>query len=160
MIFTNSKNGSFDNFVLLLNNATNYLNQDALLREQFYKDKAGTKLEYEIYNILNQLSIQTEFKGKIKLISGLKFPDITVNDIYGVEVKTSQGSTWETLGNSVVEGNRIPNITNIFLLFAKLSTPIQFICKLYQDCLSDIRVTHSPRYQINMLLNKNDTFFF
>ena len=46
------------------------------------------------------------------------------------------------------------------MLFGKLGgTPPEFKCKPYQDCLYDIAVTHSPRYLINMELEKNETIF-
>ena len=46
------------------------------------------------------------------------------------------------------------------MLFGKLGgiTP-EFRCKPYQMCLSNIAVTHSPRYLIDMDLNENDNIF-
>jgi hypothetical protein len=159
MIVTESRNGSYINFVSLLSKTTEFLNRDAKKKENYYKEKSGTKLEDEVFTILNRFAINTEFNGKIELISGLNFPDIVIKDIYGLEVKSSQGTNWETTGNSIIENNRVPNISKIFLLFGKLSSPVEFICKLYEDCLSDIRVTHSPRYQIDMFLKPEDTIF-
>lgn len=38
-------------------------------------------------------------------------------------------------------------------------SPIEFKCRPYEDCLSDVVVTHSPRYAINMELMEGQTIF-
>jgi hypothetical protein len=45
------------------------------------------------------------------------------------------------------------------MLFGKLHTPIEFKFRLYEECLSDVIVTHSPRYAVNMNLKKGKTIF-
>ncbi|MDR2368929.1 MAG: hypothetical protein LBF58_12640 [Deltaproteobacteria bacterium] len=159
MIITSSNGSSLANFENLLLKTTNFLNEDANIRENFYKEQKGTKLEKVIFKIINKIADNTEFKGKIELISGFKFPDIIVNSIYGVEIKSTISDSWNSVGNSVIESNRIPNIKNIFIIFGKLFHPIQFKCRPYEDCLSEIRVTHSPRYMVNMQLTPTDTIF-
>src|SRR5699024_13488 len=62
-------------------------------------------------------------------------------------------------GSSIVESTRVDDIEKIYLLFGKLSNPIEFKAKAYEDCLSDIVVTHSPRYKINMELDDGETIF-
>ena len=37
--------------------------------------------------------------------------------------------------------------------------PIRFACKLYEECLSEVVVTHSPRYLVDMNLSKGETIF-
>ena len=37
--------------------------------------------------------------------------------------------------------------------------PVEFKCRLYDECLSDVVVTHSPRYQIDMNLDSGKTIF-
>jgi hypothetical protein len=44
-------------------------------------------------------------------------------------------------------------------LFGKLASPITFKCRLYQECLYDIGVTHYPRYKIDMDLSEGETIF-
>jgi hypothetical protein len=44
-------------------------------------------------------------------------------------------------------------------MFGKLTSPVEFQWKPYEECLCDIKVTHSPRYIIDMNLNKNQTIF-
>lgn len=119
----------------------------------------GTKLERYAYDILRELSQNTPFDGSIELISGQSFPDIIAKKYYGVEVKTSKNGTWKTIGSSVTEGTRIQGIERIYLLFGKLSPPIDFRYRLYEECLSGVAVTHSPRYTIDMDLQTGETFF-
>lgn len=45
------------------------------------------------------------------------------------------------------------------MLFGKLGGKPEFRCRPYEDCLYDITVTHSPRYLIDMDIDKNNTIF-
>lgn len=59
-----------------------------------------------------------------------------------------------------MESTRDKNVENIYMLFGKLGgKTAEFKCRPYEDCLSDIAVTHSPRYLINMELTKEQTIF-
>jgi hypothetical protein len=77
----------------------------------------------------------------------------------GVEVKTTKQNHWTTTGNSVLESTRVDGIERIFMLFGKMVNPVEFKCRPYEDCLSDVVVTHSPRYLINMNLQAGQTIF-
>ena len=46
-----------------------------------------------------------------------------------------------------------------FIYFCLSYPPIGFKYRLYQDCLYDIAVTHSPRYLIDMELNAGKSIF-
>ena len=46
------------------------------------------------------------------------FPDIRANG-FGVEVKTTGKDTWQSVGNSVFEGMRDPDVTQIYVVFGK-----------------------------------------
>ncbi len=41
----------------------------------------------------------------------------------------------------------------------KWLNPVEFKYNLYEECFSDVVVTHSPRYLINMNLDKGETIF-
>lgn len=87
----------------------------------------------------------------IKLVSGHVFPDIIASNNFGIEVKTSVSGGWKSTGSSIVESTRPEDIKKIYMLFANLSGEhAEFECKPYEQCLSDIAVTHSPRYLIDM----------
>jgi len=78
---------------------------------------------------------------------------------YGIEVKTTTQNHWKTTGNSMLESTRVENVERIFMLFAKLASPIEFRCRPYEEVLSEVVVTHSPRYLIDMNLEKGKTIF-
>ncbi|VAW10677.1 hypothetical protein MNBD_BACTEROID03-854 [hydrothermal vent metagenome] len=45
------------------------------------------------------------------------------------------------------------------MLFGKLGKPIEFRSRAYEECLSEVVVTHSPRYLIDMNLEEGKTIF-
>lgn len=105
------------------------------------------------------MAIGTFFENSIELIGGQKFPDIIANKYYGVEVKTTTKNHWKTTGNSVMESTRVEDVDRIYMLFGKLGKPIEFRSRPYEECLSEVVVTHSPRYLIDMNLEKGKTIF-
>lgn len=119
----------------------------------------GSRMERLAFDILCSESRGTEFEGSIELVSGQRFPDIVAGSYYGLEVKTSTSGGWRSIGGSVAEGSRLPSIERIYLLFGKLSSPVDFRCRPYEECLSGIAVTHSSRYQVDMDLMAGDTIF-
>ena len=118
-----------------------------------------TQFEEDVYEALCVAARATRFEGKIELVSGHKFPDIIVGERYGIEVKTSKSQGWKSLGNSVMETTRVLGVERVYLYFAKLGRPCEFRYRLYQDCLSEVAVTHSPRYLINMELQEGSSIF-
>lgn len=58
-----------------------------------------------------------------------------------------------------MESTRNQAIERIYLTFGKLGKQIQFISKPYEECLSDIAVTHYPRYRLDMMLENGQTIF-
>lgn len=146
-------------FQSLLNNTIQTLDFEARKNQEKYLDLLGNKLEDVVAKIMSERAKGTPFENSIELISGQKFPDIIANKFYGVEVKTTKQNHWTTTGNSVLESTRVEGIEKIFMLFGKMVNPVQFKCKPYEDCLSDVVVTHSPRYLINMDLKTGQTIF-
>ena len=128
-----------------------------------YKNRGGVALEKDVHEIITKLAKNTIYNGKIELISGQRFPDIVAyvnkNNAYGLEVKTTKLKSWKSTGSSIFEGTRVENVRNIYLLFGKLSSPIEFKFERYEDCLYSVAITHSPRYLIDMNTDKSDTIF-
>lgn len=58
-----------------------------------------------------------------------------------------------------MESTRNMDIRRIYMTFGKLGSPIEFRSRPYEECLSDIAVTHYPRYRIDMELKKGETIF-
>src|SRR5690554_658289 len=120
---------------------------------------SGSKLEPLVKDVMLGLAVNTPFEDSIELVGGQKFPDIIAKEYYGVEVKTTTQNHWRTTGNSVLETTRVDNVERIFMLFAKLAAPIEFRCRPYEEVLSEVVVTHSPRYLIDMNLRGGETIF-
>lgn len=119
----------------------------------------GNKLEPYVRDVMADLAVGSPFENSIELFGGQKFPDIVAKKFYGIEVKTTTQNHWKTTGNSVLESTRIDEVERIFMLFGKLRKPIEFKCRPYEECLSEVVVTHSPRYLIDMNLEEGKTIF-
>lgn len=146
-------------FEILVAKSNDYLNLSAKKNESYFLGRSPTEIEDDVLNALNVCSIGTSFEGEIVKVSGQRFPDIVVAKYYGVEVKSSHNNQWITLGGSVNESTRIEGVERIWVTFAKLVTPVLFVSRPYEECLSEVVVTHYPRYKINMNLQKGATIF-
>lgn len=160
MIVSENIDAATKSFVPVLDKSVAFLRNEARVDARKYLMSSGTKLEGLILDALNFAAKGTEFEGSIRLASGLKFPDIVLEaGGLGVEVKSTTQNHWITVGNSVLESTRIPNIEKIFLMFGKLAEPVDFRVRPYEECLKEVLVTHYPRYQIDMELAEGDTIF-
>jgi hypothetical protein len=146
-------------FKTLMENTDLLLNTDAEVREDYYVSRGGKPLENDVYQALCKSAEGTEFEGTIQLVSGASFPDIIASKYYGVEVKSTEKNHWVSIGSSILESTRDANVERIFLTFGKLGKPVRFKSRPYEECLSDIAVTHYPRYRIDMCLGKGETIF-
>lgn len=149
----------YQEFLELMQSADCMLREEARENPQYYLQRDAGNFEEDVFRNLNKASKGTVFENTIDLVSGHRFPDIVIKEIYGVEVKTTKQSHWTSTGNSIFESTRINNVKNIFIYFARLSEPIEFKYRRYEECLSNIAVTHSPRYLIDMELSKGDSIF-
>lgn len=146
-------------FESLLSNVLHTLKKESHSNPKEYLTLLGNKLENKVFNIMEHHATNTPFEGSIRLMSGQHFPDIIARNYYGIEVKTTKSNHWKSTGSSVAEGTRVDGIERIFMLFGKICEPIDFMCRPYEECLASVVVTHSPRYLIDMTLNKGQTFF-
>ena len=149
---------AFADFMFMLES---YLNEKAAAIPGTYCDCKSKELENVVVNVMKELCGRTPFRvEEIRLVSAQYFPDIIAEKYYGVEVKSTKENHWTSTGSSIVESTRDKNVENIYMLFGKLGgKTAEFKCRPYEDCLSDIAVTHSPRYLINMELTKEQTIF-
>lgn len=159
MIISANSEPNKNEFDVLLNSTLEELNIQAVKSSKLISTLKGNKLEPHIGGLMSELAVGTVFEDSIKVIGGQKFPDIVANKFYGIEVKTTTQNHWKTTGNSVLESTRINDVERIFMLFAKLANPIEFKCRPYEECLSEVVVTHSPRYLIDMNLPIGKTIF-
>ena len=159
MIISVNSDPNRNEFDLLLSSTITELNVHAKNSSKKVATLLGRNLEPFVKDIMSEIAVGTPFENSIELIGGQKFPDIVANKYYGIEVKTTTQNHWKTTGNSVLESTRVSDVERIFMLFAKLASPIEFRCRPYEEVLSEVVVTHSPRYLIDMNLEKGKTIF-
>lgn len=159
MIISENNKLPIEEFKSLMDKTDEILNEDAVGKEEYYSKRNGTDLELDVFDALNIASKNTSFQGSIQLVSGASFPDIVANKYYGVEVKSTNKNHWKSIGSSILESTRVPDVERIFLTFGKLGSPVKFKSRPYEECLYGISVTHYPRYQIDMELEKGCTIF-
>ncbi len=99
---------------------------------------------------------------------GHAFPDIIYKfkdgAKFGVEVKSSvninsSNKSMTILGNSILGTTRV-DVEEIYIVFIKINkygTSINY--GRYEDCVSSVVVTHSPRYELNLSQKPNESFF-
>ncbi len=77
------------------------------------------------------------------------FPDIRVNG-YGVEVKYTKQDKWLAVGNSIFEGMRDPKVKDVYVVLGKIGGTPEVRWRRYEDCITHVRVSNSPRFAIEM----------
>jgi len=159
MIISTNRSPNLNEFKSLVDDVTIKLNNDAEKRASYYLKRNAQLLEDDVFSFLYNTAKNTKFEGTIQKISGQRFPDIIAGKYYGIEVKSSKDEKWVTLGGSINESTRVEDVERIFLIFGKLIDPIEFRSRPYEDCLSDVVVTHYPRYKIDMNLKTGETIF-
>jgi hypothetical protein len=157
-----------EEFKLIMSGTNTSLNKKAERDPDYFRRKTGRSMESEVLNAIREEVRGTSFSAEdIKLISGQSFPDIVAayfsaperKAYYGVEVKTTKEDKWTSIGSSIVETTRVPDVERIYLMFGKLGDKVEFMCRPYEECMSGIAVTHSPRYTIDMRLKDNESIF-
>lgn len=166
IIFPEEGEEKLHEFRELMERVTLLLNRRAQEAPSYYRSLNGTMLEKIVCDTMKELAVDTSFAPEsVQLKSGQSFPDIIVCysqsggrlRYCGVEVKTTKENKWTSTGSSIVESSRVEGVERIFLLFGKLGDPVEFKYRPYEDCLSGIAVTHSPRYLIDMTLDERET---
>lgn len=151
-----------EDFTKFMDATTDALNDNAHKRADYYRTMGGEKLEAVVINAMQAVAPVYRFDPEqIRHTEKQHFPDIVSNDYFGVEVKSTQSNHWKSIGSSIVESLRDSNVKKVFLMFGKLPADAEcaFMCKPYEECLYDIKITHSPRYQIDMETPKGKTIF-
>ena len=159
MIFSENTKPELAEFRRLMAAMDRALNADAAVRESYYQGRSGNPLEDDVLSAVRDCAKGTSFEGTIHKVSGQRFPDIVAKRYYGIEVKSTKNNHWTSTGSSILESTRVKDVQRIFLTFGKLGTPVQFLSRPYEECLSDIAVTHMPRYLIDMRLKTGETIF-
>ncbi|MEA2088273.1 MAG: hypothetical protein U9O55_00300 [Patescibacteria group bacterium] len=155
MIYAKNKNATEEEFIALLEKSKILLLK-YLTRE---KNISPTYFETIVFEKMTEAAEKTIFKGTIQQTGTHAFPDIVANGYFGVEVKMTVNNHWTSTGNSVLESSRIEAVEKIYIMFGKFGGKLNIRYRLYQKCLPEISVTHSPRYRINMDLSDGQSIF-
>ena len=116
--------------------------------------------EIKVFESLKSVSEQSSEKWPVIHYGGHNFPDVVAQKAFGIEVKTicKKGNSWKVKGGSIMETTRIDGVKRIFVFCVK-QDPFDIICRPFEDCVEDVKVTHSPRYMLDMKLEKDESLF-
>lgn len=127
----------------------------------------GEKFEICVVEAAQELVAENYSGAKVEYTSGSHaFPDVVIdfgsNGRYGIEVKSSSSAGskgWKINGNSVL-GSTKRAVIDTYIIFGKTALGHQeFRYKRYEEAVSNVGVTHSPRYMIDMDIAPSETFF-
>jgi len=155
MIYVEKPNTKEKDFVSLLEKSKGLL----LVFLKNKKNISPTHFETIVYERMNVAAKGTNFEGKVKQTGPHAFPDIVANKFFGVEVKMTLSDHWTSTGNSVLESSRVKDVERIYIMFGKFGGKFDIKYRLYQECLPEVSVTHSPRYRIKMDLPAGKSIF-
>lgn len=157
MIYVNKTEVLEENFISLLEKTKE--NTLQIISAEKIESMTGDEFETFVLERMKESSAGSEFEDTIEQTGAHAFPDIIAKKYFGVEVKVTTSNKWVSTGNSVLESTRIEDAKKIFLFFGKLGGDVDIRFRLYEECLYDIGVTHSPRYKINMELEMGKSIF-
>lgn len=96
--------------------------------------------------------------NKVTHHGGHAFPDVSISGSgVGIELKGAT-SNRKFNGNSVVASTMLPNLKKIFLMYW-IGSAGDIGYKDYFECVATPVVTHSPRFQLDIDLDKNSSMF-
>ncbi len=119
----------------------------------------STVCENFLVSLIKEAMIKSGYdSSKVIHHKGHAFPDVSIaGSAIGIELKGS-ASNRKFNGNSVVASTMLPNLKKIFLMYwIGNSGDIGF--KDYFDCVATPVVTHSPRFQLDIDLDKEASMF-
>lgn len=131
------------------------------------KKRLSTQSEQAVYQAIQQLNSEMAITVDEVIYDedSHQFPDIVIkfSDGYslGIEVKSSSSNnnSWVINGNSVL-GSTSVAVDDIYIVFIKLNDrgfDLRFA--RYEDAIADVVVTHSPRYKIDLNIDRSQNFF-
>ena len=140
-----SNNISVEQFEQILGRAVTRLTDDLRNSDEHHTSEAFEKLvEKALRSEASFLGITAE-----RTFHANAFPDIKVGS-FGVEVKYTSKDRWHTVGNSIFEGMRDEDIQYLYLVFGKGGGTPEARWSRYEECITDVRLTHAPSFAIDM----------
>lgn len=155
-----------EQFDMVIEKVLKYLSEDCVCNPERYV-KSGEEFEPCVKDATEYALSETGVEAHIDYTpGGHGFPDIVLecpdNTKYGIEVKSSSssGNTWRINGNSVLGSTRVAGINKTVVVFGKVRGKNSiFRAKEYEKCISNVVVTHSPRYLIDLDITDGESFF-
>lgn len=154
MIYSTLKNDEYLEFESLLEKTKAFI-----LLHLSKEIKTGNQFENFVFKCMQQCAQNTIFAQHIYQTADREFPDIILNNYWGVEVKFTKDDKWKSIGNSVLESSRIDAVQKIYIFFGKCGGIPDVKYRRYEECLYGISVTHYPRYEIDMELPVGNSIF-
>ena len=149
-------------YIEKLHSVTKYIEEK--LQNDKYGDKNVRKMTGKDFeNIVYDSLIEMGFKKEEISHSPQKFPDFILEDLsdgdkIGVEVKKTDDAKWEVIGGSIYESLK-NDIKDTYILMAKLGgVKPEVRLKRYEECIEDLKVTHSPRFYLNLELKEGEDY--
>ena len=115
----------------------------------------GTDFEKIVYDELLKAGVSEDAITH----STQKFPDFVIDDNnvkIGVEVKKTDADKWDVPGGSIYESLR--NSIETFVLMGKFGGTPEARLRKYEECISDLTVTHSPRFHLNLDMDSGEDY--
>jgi len=132
-------------FEFVLNTCCQLLTDEA----RFAKFQTSHEFEVRTRHVLKEL---TSYDPSIEIDldpPAQAFPDIAIG-VFGVEVKFTLEDKWRSVGNSILETQRVKSVSQIYLIFGKMGgVPEVKWCK-YEDSIVHVRTSHVPRFEVEM----------
>ena len=132
-------------FELILTKTVIQLGKDVTQSTQYHDP---TAFELRVREVLKEVA-----KGEAIKIDPTfhphAFPDLRANG-FGVEVKTTNKDSWQSVGNSVFEGMRDEAVKKIYVVFGKMGGMPAVRWARYENCITHVRISHAPRFCLEM----------
>lgn len=119
---------------------------------------SGTEFEKRVGKALQDVGIDMDKTYH----SPQKFPDFVITDDsgdkIGLEVKKTDSSKWEVIGGSIYESLR-NDIEETYVVMGRFGGDKPEVrLRKYIECLADLKVTHSPRFYLDMTLEEGQDY--
>ncbi|HAJ57558.1 MAG TPA: hypothetical protein DCL35_07305 [Candidatus Omnitrophica bacterium] len=130
-----------------------------LLKTDLASISTGEEFQDRLYEVIEAICKERNIQD-YELTGKHSFPDIRIES-FGIEAKFTQGDSWTINGNSITESTKKNDYDRIYVFFGKRGKKgkSEIMFRPHEECVSDIVVTHSPRYRICMELEKGKDVF-
>ncbi|MBD2160078.1 hypothetical protein H6F46_05150 [Limnothrix sp. FACHB-1083] len=136
-------------FEIILKSVTQALNQEIQVHGKFQKSE---QFEEKVRDLLEREGLDIDRNSKSQA-----FPDIAIEQ-FGVEVKFTEKDNWRSIANSISEGQRVPGIEKIYLIYGKMGGVPEVRWDSYGDCIIHVRTSHHLRFEVSMEADRRNLF--